>query len=317
MINWHSLFSRSLYSDLDLPNGFAFENEKKLYTSDASIDMLVTRKDSETPDKNDIRKFFKGINVIEFKSRHQSLNLKVWHKVHGYGEIYLSQMDSLDNRQDHEMTLSFFTDHMPEKMFRQLKNDGFEIQMISKGIYHLERKYHYPVQIIVLSELDGLQYPFLKALSKKATDEDMVRLLGTPAESRDLAGALLRNYEQKTEGRFMENLEKKDIKELVAEVRELMSYDWDGMEQKVIQAKRNEEKAVMQAKREKQRADTAEAENKSLRAEIARLKTIAEKAIAYPPFTIESSVQETDYAQFYSVKHVSGKSRTDKNPLLN
>ena len=152
MINWHSLFSRSLYSDLDLLNGFTFESEKKLYTSDASIDMLVARKDNETADKNDIRKFFKGLNVIEFKSRHQNLNLKVWHKVHGYTEIYLSQLDSLDRRQDHDMTLSFFTDHMPEKMFRQLKEDGFSIQLINRGIYHLERKYHFPVQVVVLSE---------------------------------------------------------------------------------------------------------------------------------------------------------------------
>ncbi len=338
MINWHSLFSRSLYSDLDLLNGFTFESEKKLYTSDASIDMLVARKDNETADKNDIRKFFKGLNVIEFKSRHQNLNLKVWHKVHGYTEIYLSQLDSLDRRQDHDMTLSFFTDHMPEKMFRQLKEDGFSIQLINRGIYHLERKYHFPVQVVVLSELDGNHYPFLKALSKNATDEDMLRLLGSPTESRDLAGALLRNYEQKTEGKFMENLEKKDIKELVAEVRELMSYDWDGMEQKVIQANRivekanrnaerekknaeranrNAEKSAMQAEREKKRADAAEAENKSLRAEIARLKANAEKAFSYSSFGMNSSVQEVDNAQFYAVKQTSGKHRYNKKRLLN
>lgn len=71
----------------------------------------------------------------------------------------------------------------------------------------------------------------------------------------------------------------------MAEVRELMSRDWNGMEQKIIQAKRNiekakrnEEKAIKQAKREKQRADTAEAKHKLLLAERARLKSEIEKS---------------------------------------
>ena len=136
----------------------------------------------------------------------------------------------------------------------------------------------------------------------------------------------------------MENLEKKDIKELVAEVRELMSYDWDGMERKVIQAnrivekanrnaerekknaekeKKNAEKSAIQAEREKKRADAAEAENKSLRAEIARLKANAEKAFSYSSFGMNSSVQEVDNAQFYAVKQTSGKHRYNKKRLLN
>ena len=45
----------------------------------------------------------------------------------------------------------------------------------------------------------------------------------------------------------MENLDNKNIKELVAEVRELMSRDWDGLEKRLIQAQRRADEAQKRA----------------------------------------------------------------------
>ena len=64
----------------------------------------------------------------------------------------------------------------PRKLFRYLVAHGIRFSKRHPGIYHVERDLLFPLQIVVVRELDKREHIWLRALSKEMEREDFERL---------------------------------------------------------------------------------------------------------------------------------------------
>ena len=64
----------------------------------------------------------------------------------------------------------------PKKLLSFFKEKGYNVSEYEKGIYHVLKKDHVDVQVVVTKEV-GDDYLWLKALSDKLTFEEAIRLV--------------------------------------------------------------------------------------------------------------------------------------------
>lgn len=170
---------------------FTFLQEYELGDKPLRIDMLIINNSGQN-DFNDekIMKFFRGHNVIEYKSPDDGLDIHDFFKVQGYAGIYqdLKKID-ID-----KITVSIFRHRKPRKMFDNLVNKGFDITESYPGIYYVTGRITFPTQVIVTSRLPAGSYEALKILTGGAKEEDVIKFMQAAQEhyNKDDVSAILR-----------------------------------------------------------------------------------------------------------------------------
>lgn len=173
-----------------------FEKEHNLNTKPLVIDLLIIRKDSSVHIANEIGSFFRGHNIIEYKSPEDHLDIDVFYKVGAYASLYKSYGKTLDERKADDITVSIVRETKPEGLFRYFKEHGYRVLNPEGGIYYVEGEVLFPTQIIVTKELDIEKHTWLRVLSENVEEKDVIRLLDrikglTKKDDKDMADSVL------------------------------------------------------------------------------------------------------------------------------
>ena len=178
MIQWHPGFVTGI--DLDLNkyrNGVALEREHGLNTKPLLIDVLIRKKDGVKIEDNEIGKIFRRYNIVEYKSPDDHMDIDTYYKVNGYACLFKSYGERVDDIKDEEVTISLFRYAKPRRLFRYFIQKGMVISNPYPGIYYVEGKTLFPVQIVVTKELDIDKHIWLVALLGKLTKQQVKKIL--------------------------------------------------------------------------------------------------------------------------------------------
>jgi len=95
----------------------------------------------------------------------------------GYACLYKGYGEHVDAVPINELTISIFRETRPEKMFLTLQEHGHKIEETYSGIYYVKEHLPFPVQIIVIQELEPGEHRSLRILSNHAKKEDVEEFL--------------------------------------------------------------------------------------------------------------------------------------------
>ena len=128
---------------------------------------------------------FKRYNIIEFKSPDDELSVSVLWKVLGYASFYVWKYGV--NPAD--LTLTLFRGAKPDGI---ISDPNVKVEMVERGIYRItEWQGHFPIQIVVTTELDGTEYAGFRAISKRPQISDIEQIL---SEVKDEANESVRGW---------------------------------------------------------------------------------------------------------------------------
>jgi len=178
-IQWHPGFVAAMNLEFaGNRDDLIFEKEYNLNTKPLEIDLLVIKKETTVQIENEIGMFFKGHNIMEYKSPKDHLDIDAFYKAMGYACLYKSYGRTLDERKAEDITLTLVRETKPEGLFQYFGEHGYPISSPYKGIYHIGGKVLFPTQIVVTKELDKASHIWLRALSEKLERQDMEELVG-------------------------------------------------------------------------------------------------------------------------------------------
>ena len=138
-------------------------------------DFIVVKEDSIVDLGLEVFSFFRKYNIIEFKSPDDELSIFVLWKVMAYAGFFIYR----DRLPDNEITLTLVRAAKPVKLLKDLEDRGAKVidgavDGPAKGIYTIENwDNHFPIQIIISTELEGDEYAFFRTISKKPADDDI------------------------------------------------------------------------------------------------------------------------------------------------
>lgn len=196
-IQWHPGFVAAIDLELkDYREDLIFEKEYNLNTKPLEIDLLIIKKEATVHIANDIGSFFRGHNILEYKSPEDHLDIDTFCKTLAYAYLYKSYGKTLDGIKADDITVSVIREAKPVGLFRYFKEHGYSVSSDHDGIYHIEGPFPFPAQLIVTGELDKTSHTWLKALSVKLDKEDIQNLLDkinqiTEKNDREMANSVL------------------------------------------------------------------------------------------------------------------------------
>ncbi len=177
-IQWHPAFAAALEMELlENRDDLEFEREHNLNRKPLLIDCLVIKKKKDVVIKNEIGKFFKKYNIIEYKSARDSLSIDDVAKTQGYAHLYKAYGESVNAVKFDEVTVTLIRESNPVGLFKYLDENNYTVSNLNKGIYYIESGLKFPTQIIVGKELTYENHEWFNLLSDKVTKQEMARAI--------------------------------------------------------------------------------------------------------------------------------------------
>ena len=131
--------------------------------------------------------FFRKHDILEFKSPDDELNMFTILK--GVAYVFFYMNDVKEKGKDigmSEVTLSFFREAKPVKLFSQL-GDCVE-KGPADGIYYIKNwEVNIPIQVVVTGELKGEEYAGFRAISKKPKEDDVLAFMKEHGNDKEIA----------------------------------------------------------------------------------------------------------------------------------
>lgn len=156
-IQWHPGFVAAMNLELSQNRSdLLFEKEYNLNTKPLEIDLLVIKKQASARIVNEIGRFFKGHNIIEYKSPEDSLNIDTFYKLGAYAGLYKSYGETVDCIKADDITVSVIREAKPEKLFRYFEEHGYIVTSSAEGIYQIQNGVLFPTQIVVTKSWRGI-----------------------------------------------------------------------------------------------------------------------------------------------------------------
>lgn len=176
-IAWHPGFVSAIKMEfLENDSELTYIDEKLLSQEPLKADLMVIKKTPNVMIKNELGRFFRLYNLIEYKSPDDAMGLDTLYKVIGYGCLYFNQEYYRNNLQPSDITLTMVRWRNPLSLLKNLKELGHRIENPCSGIYLITDGLLFPIQIIVERELNTdhhiwlslLRYDLDKELLKKS-----------------------------------------------------------------------------------------------------------------------------------------------------
>ena len=173
-IQWHPAFYGAAELELrDNKEDIEFQREYNLSKEPLRMDLLVVRKLADARMKNEIGHIFRQYNIVEYKSPGDGLSIDTFYKTVGYACFYKGLGKTEDAIPIQEMSISFFREVYPGKLFTKLESLGMEIKNPYPGIYYIRQWQAMPdIQIVVTGVVDPEKHPALRVLSRNVKEED-------------------------------------------------------------------------------------------------------------------------------------------------
>ena len=173
-IYWHAAFFEALQLELhQYLDALNFIAEHPLSKQALIIDVLVIKKEHDIKIEKNIGRIFRDINLFEFKSEKDALNVDNYNKVMGYAYLYASFASiHISN-----ITVSFAVTLHPRDLLNYLKNDRrFKVIDSDDGIYRIDGG-AFPVQILESKKLSPEKNLFLKNLRSNLNHDDVQKIV--------------------------------------------------------------------------------------------------------------------------------------------
>lgn len=174
---WHPAFCSAVRLELlSNKDDLKFESEYNLSRKPLQIDLLVIKKSDDVTIQNEIGKIFRRHNIMEFKSPQDGLNIDDYFKVLAYACLYKSEGETVDEIKSDDVTISFVRDTKPVKLMKEFEKRSITVSEYKPGIYYVSDPWFF-LQIIVTSELQREAHQWMRALSKRLSDDEAEGLL--------------------------------------------------------------------------------------------------------------------------------------------
>jgi hypothetical protein len=148
-------------------------------------DFVILVEDEEVDWEKSIFRIFRKINILEYKNPHDALNRRVLRKVCGYANLYIGIAEHEGERPAEQVTVSVFRAVKNPEMFEEMEKDGTLVRDGIPGIYHVKGYTDLPFQIIITGELKGDEYAAYSALTDKADEADVERIIEGVGQEKD------------------------------------------------------------------------------------------------------------------------------------
>jgi hypothetical protein len=173
-IAWHPAFFQAIQAELvDFLDVLTFDAEHVLNAEPLKVDILVIKKPENAIITKNIGKIFKSVNIIEFKSRTDSISFKDFHKVCAYAHLYMA----LNNVPVTNTTISLITSSFPRSLINYfIKTCGYSVSRVSNGVYIITGDV-VPIQVVNTKKLLKSENIWLAGLSGKIEAQDLDNIL--------------------------------------------------------------------------------------------------------------------------------------------
>lgn len=188
-VNWHEAASCAIQIELrDYENVLEFINEYVLGKNNYRIDMLIIKKLTTESIPKNIACSFRLYNIFEFKGVGSSINTDSFYKTVGYAANLIIQMNQTKqpNKTQQitalDVTITLLSFHYPRDLMRHLKSEcKLIVKKSSPGIYYVNIAMFF-VQIIVTKELPSGENLFLRCMTNKLRDGELIKRLADDYE---------------------------------------------------------------------------------------------------------------------------------------
>lgn len=177
-LQWHPAFYADIQIEFeDYADKLIFENEHHLGTQPKRIDVLIIKKEDNTPIEKNIGRIFRKHNIIEYKSPDDYISISDYYLVYAYACLYKADASKEAPILVEDITITFVSRGFPRKLIKHLKNvHKYDVQLFEKGIYYLKGEF-FPIQFIVTKDLTNEQNLWLHNLTNDIHNTDVVSTL--------------------------------------------------------------------------------------------------------------------------------------------
>lgn len=177
-LQWHPAFYAGIQIELaNESDKLIFENEHHIGTKPKQIDVLIVKKENDTPILKNIGRIFRKHNIIEYKSPTDYLSIDDYYLVYAYACLYKSDTNTADEISAKDITITFVCSHYPRELVKHLKKvRKYNIQLMEKGIYYVKGDF-FPIQIILTSQLTNEENLWLHNLTDNIQDPTVIHTL--------------------------------------------------------------------------------------------------------------------------------------------
>ena len=161
LIQWHTGFVHAMRLYLmDYEDEIEFNEEFQLTRKPLSIDLTVVKKPDDLIIDNNIGRFFKKHNILEYKSPRDELNLETFYKVQAYALLYMIAPGNCDENgspvHEKNITLTIVRAAYPRELIKDLMEHGYTVIEQPNNIYYVEGAL-FPIQIVVTKPAKGFE----------------------------------------------------------------------------------------------------------------------------------------------------------------
>ena len=191
-IEYHSGFFatiNALYWHVRAEFEFPFPHEQELGIKPLRLDMLLIRRMYLTELLDAIGRFFRKLNILEYKSPDKSLSIDDIFKTQAYACL-CKALRMWGRFAGDELTVTIFCYRHPRATIAALRSLGRDVEQTYPGIYQITGPLTVPTQIVVIPQLPEGEYVELKILAKGAKREDIVKFMQEAFDSYDHEDAL-------------------------------------------------------------------------------------------------------------------------------
>ena len=184
--DWHAAFEALLRIEI-FPYGdlVQIHAEEEIGIMPPRMDFVILTEKEDIRFEKEIFRFFRRINVLEYKNPDDDLNERVIRKAVGYANLYISEAKHKGERPSDQVTISIFRSEQNGKLFKKMEEEGTLKKDAVPGIYHVIGLTDLPFQIVITSELKGEEYAAYRALKKKADNGDLRRVLDAMRQEKN------------------------------------------------------------------------------------------------------------------------------------
>ena len=161
------------------------KTEEVLGEEPPRADYVILIEDEETEFDKEIFKIFRKHNILEYKNPRDSLGETVIRKICGYANLYIGLAEREREIRPDEVTISIFRAVKNPRFFKAMEKAGKLVADDIPGIYHVLGITDLPFQIVITSELRGEEYAAYRALTNKADEEDIERVIEAGGKAKD------------------------------------------------------------------------------------------------------------------------------------
>lgn len=207
---WHPPFCASMRLELIKDKDkLEYYMEYGLSTKALQIDLHVIKKARDEELENEIGRFFRAHNIIEYKSPEDDLDIDDFFKGIMYALLYKVSGRTTNAVYISDITVTFVRVRKPVKLIKELAKRDIFVERQTPGIYTVKWAFPCAVQILVTKEMNHKEHIWLTSLSDQiGGDEarDLIREMGklTEKDDKEYADAVMQIAMEKNHVAFEE-----------------------------------------------------------------------------------------------------------------